>query len=91
MAKVTIYLQDDIHGEAFFAFLRRQGYLMIDAYINSPEYKEAVSMNAEHLSQERTVIDASLDTQNPNNYHFEIIAKNEQSSDNLLREKKRKT
>lgn len=90
MGKITLYLQDDLHSDGFFDFLKRQGlYLTIDSYINSPEYKQVVELGAEHLVIKN--LSLSIDIEKNSNYHIEIIAKNEQSSDDLLRKEERKT
>jgi len=88
MSKISFYLQDDIHGEAFYEYIKKNSHLIIDAYINSPEYQGAIVMGAEHLVSNNICVVRSAEN---NNYHLEIIVKNEQSRDDLLRKEKRKT
>ena len=75
MGKISIYFQDDKHTEKFYEFFRSR-QLVLDAYINSEEYQEAVEEGAEHIHSNTVLIGSEED-----NYHIEIIIKNGSSCD----------
>lgn len=88
MAKLAIYIQDEIHGDHFFEFLRKAMPLLLDMYINSTEYNDAVILGAEHISIGNTKLITSKEENHK--YHLKIIPKNETSHDDLLSGKRRK-
>lgn len=86
MGKISIYLQDEIHAENFYKFLSKNR-LVLDAYVNSEEYNEAINMGAEHIHDGV----AYARSQEDDKYHLEIIIKNGSSRDYNLPERKRKS